>query len=67
MTSDHNQIIAETQMLYLTEKMQMTLKALEECYEKQTKAVKTIFGREVMMDLFISMIQECVNVGGEYV
>ena len=54
-------------MLYLTEKMQMTLKALEECYEKQTKAVKTIFGREVMMDLFISMIQECVNVGGEYV
>lgn len=54
-------------MLYFAQKIQKTLKAVEDVYEKQTKSVKTIFGREVMMDLFLSMIQECVNVGGEYV
>ena len=65
--SDHTHTRAETQMLYFAQKIQQTLKAVEDVYEKQTKSVKTIFGREVMMDLFLSMIQECVNVGGEYV
>ena len=65
--SDHTHTRAEKQMLYFAQKIQQTLKDLEDVYEKQTKSVKTIFGREVMMDLFLSMIQECVNVGGEYV
>ena len=46
--------------------MQMTMKDLEDVYEKQPKGVKTIFGREVMTELFISMLQECLNNGGAY-
>ena len=65
--SDHTHTRAETQMLYFAQKIQKTLKALEDVYEKQTKGVKTIFNREVMTELFLSMLQECVNVGGEYV
>ena len=65
--SDHTRTRAETQMLYLAHKIQNTMKAVDDAYEKQSKGVKTIFGREVMMDLFLSMIQDCVNVGGEYV
>ena len=47
-------------MLYFAQKIQLTLKAVEDVYEKQPKGVKTIFNRECLMDLFISMIQECV-------
>ena len=65
--SDHTRTRAERQMLYLSQKIQLTLKAVEDVYENQTKGVKTIFNREVMMELFLSMLQECVNVGGEYV
>ena len=54
-------------MLYFAQKIQKTLKNLEEVYEKQPKGVKTIFNRECLMDLFLSMLQECVNGGGEYV
>ena len=53
-------------MLSFAQKIQQTLKDIEECYEKQPKGVKTIFNRECMMDLFISMLQECVNNGGTY-
>ena len=65
--SDHTHTRAETQMLYFAQKIQQTLKNLEDVYDKQTKGVKTIFSREVMMELFLSMLQECVNGGGEYV
>ena len=65
--SDHTHTRAETQMLYLSQKIQQTLKAVEDVYEKQPKGVKTIFGRECMTELFLSMLQECVNGGGEYV
>ena len=65
--SDHTHTRAETQMLYFAQKIQQTLKALEDVYEKQTKGVKTIFKRECMTELFLSMLQECVNGGGEYV
>ena len=65
--SDHTNTRAETQMLYFAQKIQQTLKALEDVYEKQTKGVKTIFKRECMTELFLSMLQECVNGGGEYV
>ena len=65
--SDHTHTRAETQMLYFAQKIQQTMKAIEEAYEKQPKGVKTIFSREVMMELFLSMLQECVNGGGEYV
>lgn len=54
-------------MLNFAQKIQYTLKNLEEVYEKAPKAVKTIFNREVMTELFLCMLQECVNVGGEYV
>lgn len=64
--SDYALYRAETSMLYLTQKMQMTMKSLEECYEKQPKGVKTIFNRECMIELFLSMIQECLNNGGAY-
>ena len=43
------------------------MKAVEEAYEKQPKKIKSIFNRECMTELFISMLQECVNGGGEYV
>ena len=36
------------------------MKAVEDCYESSPKGVKTIFNREVMMDLFLSMLQESV-------
>ena len=65
--SDHTRTRAETQMLYFAQKIQKTLKAVEDVYEKQPKGVKTIFNRECMMELFLSMLQECVNGGGEYV
>ena len=65
--SDHTHTKAETQMLYFAQKIQQTLKAVEDVYEKQPKGVKTIFNRDVMTELFLSMLQECVNVGGEYV
>ena len=65
--SDHTRTMAETQMLYFAQKIQKTLKAVEEAYEKSPKGVKTIFNRQVMMELFLSMLQECVNEGGEYV
>ena len=65
--SDHTRTRAETQMLYLAHKIQNTMKAVEDAYEKQSKGVKTIFNRECLMDLFISMLQECVNYGGAYV
>ena len=65
--SDHTRTRAERQMLYFAQKIQQTMKAIEEAYEKQPKGVKTIFSREVMMELFLSMLQESVNVGGEYV
>ena len=65
--SDHTHTRAETQMLYFAQKIQKTLKAVEDVYEKQPKGVKTIFNRECLMDLFISMLQECVNYGGAYV
>ena len=61
--SDHTHTRAEAQMLYFAQKIQQTMKAIEEAYEKQPKGVKTIFSREVMMELFISMLQECVNGG----
>ena len=60
--SDHSHTRAETSMLSLAQKIQLTLKAVEDVYEKQPKAVKTIFGREVMTELFISMLQEFVVV-----
>ena len=65
--SDHTHTRAETQMLNFAQKIQLTMKAVEDVYEKQPKGVKTIFNREVMMELFLSMLQECVNGGGEYV
>ena len=64
--SDHTHTMAETQMLNFTQKIQQTMKAIEEVYEKQPKGVKTIFNRECMIELFLSMLQECIN-GGEYV
>ena len=45
-------------MLYFAQKIQKTLKAVEDVYEKQTTGVKTIFNRECMMELFLSMLQE---------
>ena len=36
------------------------MKAVEDVYENQTKGVKTIFNREVVTELFLSMLQECV-------
>ena len=54
-------------MLYFAQKIQKTLKAVEEVYENAPKGVKTIFNRECMTELFLSMLQECVNGGGEYV
>ena len=65
--SDHTHTRAEKQMLYSAQKIQKTLKAVEDVYEKSPKGVKTIFNRECLMDLFLSMLQECVNGGGEYV
>ena len=65
--SDHTHTRAETQMLYFGQKIQQTLKAVEDVYEGQPKGVKTIFNRDVMTELFLSMLQECVNGGGEYV
>ena len=65
--SDHTHTRAETQLLYFAQKIQQTLKAVEDVYENQTKGVKTIFNREVMTELFLSMLQESVNGGGEYV
>ena len=65
--SDHTHTRAEIQMLYFAQKIQKTMKAVEDVYEKQPKGVKTIFNRECLMDLFISMLQECVNYGGAYV
>ena len=65
--SDDTHTRAETQMLYFAQKIQKTLKAVEEVYENAPKGVKTIFNRECMTDLFLSMLQECVNGGGEYV
>ena len=59
--SDHTHTRAETQMLNFAQKIQKTLKDLEDVYEKQTKGVKTIFGRECMIELFLSMLQECVK------
>ena len=47
-------------MLYLSQKIKHTMKAVEDCYESSPKGVKTIFNREVMMDLFLSMLQESV-------
>ena len=58
--SDHTNTRAEKYMLYFAQKIQLTLKAVEDVYEKQPKGVKTIFNRECLMDLFISMLQECV-------
>ena len=58
--SDHTNTRAETQLLYFAQKIQQTLKAVEDVYEKQPKSVKTIFGRQVMTELFISMLQEFV-------
>ena len=58
--SDHTRTRAETQMLYLAQKIQKTMKAVEDVYDKQPKGVKTIFGRECLMDLFMSMLQEFV-------
>ena len=34
------------------------MKAVEEAYEKQPKKIKSIFNRECMTELFISMLQE---------
>ena len=65
--SDHTNTRAEKYMLYFAQKIQLTLKDVEDVYEKQPKGVKTIFGRECMTELFLSMLQECVNGGGEYV
>ena len=64
--SDHSHTRAENSMLYLTEKIKLTMNNLKDVYEKQPKCVSAIFNRDCMMDLFISMLQECVN-GGEYV
>ena len=58
--SDHTRTRAERQMLYFAQKIQKTLKDLEDVYEKSAKGVKTIFNREVMMELFLSMLQEFV-------
>ena len=65
--SDHTHTRAETQMLYFAQKIQKTLKQVEDVYDKATKGVKTIFNKEVMTELFLSLLQECVNGGGEYV
>ena len=65
--SDHTHTRAERQMLYFAQKIRQTLKAVEDSYEKSPKGVKTIFNRECMIELFLSMLQECVNEGGEYV
>ena len=65
--SDHTHTRAERQMLYFAQKIQQTMKAVEEAYEKSPKGVKTIFNRQCMMELFLSMLQEYVNGGGEYV
>lgn len=59
--SDHALYRAETYMLQLSQKMQQTMKELEYAYEKSPKGVKTIFNRDVMTELFISILQECVN------
>ena len=64
--SDHTHTRAETSMLSLAQKIKLTLKKLEEVYEKYPKGVRTIFNRECLMELFISMLQECVNNGGTY-
>lgn len=54
-------------MLSMTEKIQLTMNNLEEVYEQSTKGVKTIFHRECMLELFLSMLQEWVKEGCEYV
>lgn len=65
--NDHTHTRAETSMLSMTEKIQLTMNNLEEVYEQTTKGVKTIFHRECMLELFLSMLQEWVKEGGEHV
>ena len=65
--SDHTHARSEITMLSMTEKIQLTMNNLEEVYEQSTKGVKTIFHRECMLELFLSMLQEWVKEGGAYV
>lgn len=65
--SDHAHTQAETSMLSMTEKIELTMNNLEEVYEQTTKGVKTIFHRECMLELFLAMLQEWVKDGGAYV
>lgn len=65
--SDHTHTRAETSMLSMTEKIELTMNNLEEVYEQTTKGVKTIFHRECMLELFLAMLQEWVKDGGAYV
>lgn len=65
--SDHALYLAETSMLSLTENIQLTMNKLEDVYEQSPKGVKTIFHRECMLELFLTMLQEWVKEGGAYV
>lgn len=65
--SDHTHARSEITMLSMTEKIQLTMNNLEGVYEQTTKGVKTIFHRECMLELFLSMLQEWVKEGGAYV
>lgn len=65
--SDHTHYRAETSMLSMSEKIELTMNNLEDVYEQTTKGVKTIFHRECMLELFLAMLQEWVKEGGAYV